>query len=165
MDMPKKIEGKGPQGEIVETGVVGEADWQRGYNARADEDLLWLTKKLEGLVKVIDEDAKIADKDGAGFDEDRLLKAIHQYFGVKWKGKDEMGECRKPKLRELRPGDVIEVTNKDNDVSTGFIVDEIKLLWVFPVKVLYELSLYADTPYPLSYLNRKEIHWKIRVKV
>ncbi len=72
-----------------------------------------------------------------------------------------MNDFRKPHISELRPGDKLIITNKDVDVSSEFLVDERKFLWLFPFKVLVELKLYADEIYPLSYLKRKEIHWKL----
>lgn len=73
-----------------------------------------------------------------------------------------MNDFRKPKLSELRPGDVLIVTNKDNDISSEFLVEERKLLWLFPMKGIVELKLYASEFYPLSYLKQKQVHWKIK---
>ena len=84
--------------------------------------------------------------------------------GSNKRGWRAMDDVRKPKLSELRPGDTITVTNKDNDVSSDFYVEEVKLLWLFPIKRLVEAKLYVSDSYPLSYLNRKEIHWKLKAK-
>lgn len=75
-----------------------------------------------------------------------------------------MNNYRKPKLNELRPGDVLEVTNKDVDKTSDFLVEERTFLRIFKLKVLVELKLYSEDIYPLFYLDRKEIYWKLKDK-
>jgi len=75
-----------------------------------------------------------------------------------------MNDQRKLRVSELRIGDKLWVENKDLEppVGSDFLVVECLILWLFPVKRLQEMKFYANDTYPMSYLNRKEIYWKLK---